>query len=417
MVSSARVLVATVWILWGGAGSMPALAGAPTPVGDELRVNGVTDGRQLRSAAAALGNGEVVVVWEGEDSDGRGVFGRRVDTLAQPLGSEIQVSVGATGDQVSAEVAPTGDGGFLVVWESDAPGATEIRSRYFDASATPGPEVVVAPSQAGIDVSTPAVDRMADGTFVVIWDEYDSPENDGSVRARFLTPAGSVAGSSFTLPTDGTSSNVFGPELGSRRGDGFLVAWEYVDSPDGLWAQSFTGAAAADGVPLEVTPGGSGYPRLAGLDGDGFMVVWASSTSVAKRRSFDAAGTGAPEVDIDPAAGSQRWLDVAAVPGGGAAVIWTTSPSSGPTRIDAQRIGADSQVESEWRVDESSTSLFSSRILYDAASGHLVATWTRRSSVPIEQEDIYLRRYDLGTAIFLDGFESGGTTAWSSVFP
>ena len=389
----------------------------PTPVGGELVVNQTTSGRQLNAAVTALGNGQVAVVWEGEDGDGRGIFGRRVDAQAQPVGDEFEVSVTTTGNQASARVAPTGDGGFVVVWENDSPGESSISSRAFDALGSPGPEILVASNQTSVDVFDPYIESLADGTFVVVWDEYDGVMLDGSARARFLDSDGDLAGTSFILDTDGTASNVYAPISGSRPGGGFLVAWQYNGGASGLWAESFTDAAAAGGTPIEVTSGSHGDASLQGLDGGGFMAVWRSGLSRAMRRTFDAVGNGGAEVEVSSLAGLQHWTDVTALPGGRAALTWVTNPDSDPVRIDAQLIGADSQVDSEWQVDSSVVSLLGSKIVYDTASAQLILAWTRRGSIGGDQEDIILRRYSLETPIFVDGFESGDFTLWSSVSP
>ncbi len=212
---------------------------------------------------------------------------------------------------------------------------------------------------------------------------------------------------------DGTASNVLASELGERSGDGFLVVWDYIDGPDGLYGQVFDGSAVAQGSPIEVTAGSYGNARLQGLDTGGLMAVWRSGLSRAKRRSFDASATGAAAVDISPLAGLQRWTDVTALPGGRAAVTWLTIPDNGPYRIDAQLITADSQIDTEWQVDTAAVSLNRSRIAYDPASAQLIILWTRLGSANGDQEDIILRRYSLETPIFIDGFESGDLLGWS----
>lgn len=394
-----------------------ARADPPPPVGNELIVNQITVGRQLNGALAALGQGNLIVVWEGEDADGRAVYGRVVDAQAQPVGDEFQISVTTAGDQTSAEVAATTEGGFIVVWENDLPSQTSISGRYYDTAGVPGPELTVAAIQAGIDALDPAISRLADGSFIVIWDEYVSATQDGSVRARFLDAAGGAIGASFIVATDGTSGSVFGPELAARPGGGFVVSWDYDDGPDGRWAQAFTDAASPDGVPLEITAGGNGHNRLAGLSDGGFITVWRSQASRATRRRFDSAGVPSPPVAISDLEGLQRWTDVTALSAGQVALTWTTLPSSDPDRIDAQLIAADGSVTSEWLVDTSVVSLFGSRIVYDAAADHLVVLWTRRGSSGGDQEDIILRRYDLEVALFADGFESGDLSAWTSILP
>lgn len=83
-----------------------------------LEVNVATDGQQRMSSVAALKDGGFLVVWESEVSGDTDVFMQRYDTSGQALGENVQVNSFSKGDQSDADVVTLADGSFLVSWTS-----------------------------------------------------------------------------------------------------------------------------------------------------------------------------------------------------------------------------------------------------------------------------------------------------------
>src|SRR5262249_36138013 len=96
---------------------------AGVPTGGEFQVNSFTPGFQNSPAVASDPTGGFVVVWQSNGAapaarDPDGVFARRFDSTAAPLGAEFQVNSYTTGSQREPAVAIDGDGNFVVVWDS-----------------------------------------------------------------------------------------------------------------------------------------------------------------------------------------------------------------------------------------------------------------------------------------------------------
>lgn len=395
-----------------GLGAPPAVAQLLL-LGDAQQVNQVSVGRQLNAKVAALGNGDLVVVWEGEDSDGRGIFARRIGPGGVPVGNEFQVSVTEVDDQVSADVAGPGDGSFVVVWKNDTIGVDpSISSRRYDSADVPSGEVDVAPGQAEMDVFSPHVERIDAGHYVVVWESYDSVEDEAPIRARLLDTNGSVDGASFDLESAPGAGEFYGSAgTAPRAVGGFVLAWRTSENGTQHLARRYDTAAAGVGSTVVIGPAfGGSDPSVASLESDGFVVGWEEGGNDLKTRRVAANGTLDSVHDVTASTDRQTSTDAVGLPGDRMALVWHEDPQSNPSTIRLQILGADDMSEAEIEIDETTGFFGHPRVAYDASRAELAVVWNRRAG-DTDQEDVFLRRIALD-ALFGDGFESGNTQAW-----
>ncbi|MEL7498301.1 MAG: Ig-like domain-containing protein [Planctomycetota bacterium] len=142
-------------------------------IGTEFQVNTVTLNDQYHASVAADGSGRFVVVFTGNDANGKGVFLRRFNADGSAIDLvDVLVNAGQTsGDQFSAAVSTNTSGQMVVAWQNDAAG---IYARTFDMeSAAPGDQLpstlVTVDSVATSD--DPAVDINDSGRYVVTWEQ------------------------------------------------------------------------------------------------------------------------------------------------------------------------------------------------------------------------------------------------------
>jgi len=104
--------------------------GAPT--GPAARVNTTNTSAHFNSVVGGDADGNSVVVWEAEDGDLYGIFGRRYDATGAALGDEFRVNTYTTLDAIFPRVAMTAGGAFTVTWYGTAPavGQGAIVKRY-----------------------------------------------------------------------------------------------------------------------------------------------------------------------------------------------------------------------------------------------------------------------------------------------
>ncbi len=142
------------------------------PSSAEFRIN-IQDNATL-PAVAIRPTGEFIVVWEGRDDSGKGIFARNYDAAGRPVTDAYPVNVTTLRDQTDPHVAVNDAGCYVIAWRgqfrlpSDAV-ITNIFCRVFDGSdAAAGPEQQVTD---GTLTMRPAVGIDRAGDFVVIWAE------------------------------------------------------------------------------------------------------------------------------------------------------------------------------------------------------------------------------------------------------
>jgi hypothetical protein len=328
--------LALVFVLAAGVPSA-ALSQPLQRVGTAFQVNVVTEGNQYRSSVAATEDG-FVVVWSSSDLlflNSLGIFGRRVSSSGTPMGVEFLVNVRTTGVQSFPQVASDSDGDFVVVWDGTDGGGHGIFGRRFSSSGVAlGGEFQVNEVTVG-DQTYPHVGAGANGDFVVAW--TSSPQ-DGfyeGVFARRFDSSGAAQGGEFQVNTytpNAQSNYAVGVD---SEGD-FVVLWDSY-SQDGSQFGMFARRYDSAGVPLALefqvnttTVGDQDRGRV-GVGGDGdFVAAWASqnqdgsSTGVFARR-FDSAGVGlGGEFQVNLyTAGSQSPFSALREPDGAFVVVWS----------------------------------------------------------------------------------------------
>jgi hypothetical protein len=92
------------------------------PRSNVFRVNSLRDGAQQWSQVAMADTGEFVVVWQHETADpneATDVLAQRFDARGSAVGDRLRLNTYTTGKQRYPDVAMMPDGGFVAVWESD----------------------------------------------------------------------------------------------------------------------------------------------------------------------------------------------------------------------------------------------------------------------------------------------------------
>lgn len=154
---------------------------------DAFRVNQVTNGYQTSPRVAALAGGGFVVTWVsvGQDGDGAGVIARRYGANLLPKSGDIIVNSTIAGDQLQPDVAPAGQG-FFIVWTSDGQDASGygVFGRRYDATGTRvGKEI----DQNVFVSGTQWQPRIAGGTSLVM-PVWSSSAQDGDGMGIFGRP-------------------------------------------------------------------------------------------------------------------------------------------------------------------------------------------------------------------------------------
>lgn len=327
----------------------------------EIQVNTASNS-DLAAPAAAMemdnkGNGQFVIVWQGEGQKGSGsdVFGRRFTfstTAGNPPAvdqSQPQFTVNETipQPQRAPSVGMDAYGNFLVTWQSSHQDGYSwgLYGRYYNHVNQPGnpdtdtPEFLVNDLIQEGPQTAPALSMLPDGQTVVTWygHQVNGPGEAGmgghplGVHARVFTindkgvtlgdnlvnPPGSLHEFLLTLVTSPEDQ----PPAATMDANGdFVVVWQsWEDTGDlsglGVYAQRYSANGTASGGPVLVNPfspgiqgtfaaGSQSRPSVA-MDANGdFVVVWVTQdpdgveTGIRGRYFNAAANQWGPEFDI-----------------------------------------------------------------------------------------------------------------------
>ncbi|HEY9644295.1 MAG TPA: hypothetical protein V6C57_27625 [Coleofasciculaceae cyanobacterium] len=194
-----------------------------TPIGREFRVNSTTAGDQQNSAIALNSKGDYVIAWEsgGQDGSGKGIFAQRYSSNGTRRGSEFQVNSTTDNDQDHPSVGMDAAGDYVIVWEGEDDNGTGIYAQRYSAHGNPqGSEFRVNSTTDG-DQSAPSVGMDAEGNFTVTW----ASDNDGyGVYAQHYDLNGNRSGDEFQV-NQSQNQDQTEPAIGAALNGNFTIAW------------------------------------------------------------------------------------------------------------------------------------------------------------------------------------------------
>ena len=418
----------------------PFLTGALSAQIDEgdFQVNTTSAGDQSFPATAMAPDGRFVIVWQsetspGDDASGLSILGRLFGRDGEPVSDEFQVNTLTDGNQCYPAVAMADDGSFVVTWDSlssygDDDSNYSIQARRFSASGTPlGLEFQVNDLIFGTQ-GRPEIAIGADKRFVIVWEGQTAQDRTGSVQGRAFAADGTFLTGELDLNTE-TESLQFEVDVAVAPSGDWLAVWTTFDPTNGQRAD--IGARFVDRLgtpdPVEFRVNSStgvrqGLPAVdAGPSGD-FVVVWRTSSSPQdnssgsiRGRRFNAIGQAiGGDFPINGSTqGDQTAPSVGIGASGGFVVAWA-SEHEGANPIMARRYLANGQsLGDEFQVSQFPTSLPEPSVSTGPTERFVVSWQSKDSSSGSDGSGESVQAQVRQGALFLDGFETGLTLAWS----
>jgi hypothetical protein len=197
-------------------------------LGAEFAVNAyVTSDQQVPNVFLEADN-SFIVTWNsnGQDGGGVGAFGRRFDSNGAPVGGDFQISAHTLNAQSIPTLAYDADGGFVAAWQSQLQDGSGfgVFGRRFDSGASPlGTEFQIN-TYVTDDQFQPVVLPSGSGAFVVVW--YGDLQDGDSygVFARAFTKDGVARGEE--IPVNTTTENTQRFPRAVATGQRFVVVWQ-----------------------------------------------------------------------------------------------------------------------------------------------------------------------------------------------
>ncbi|MBB4042129.1 hypothetical protein GGR34_003814 [Microvirga flocculans] len=253
--SNGDLVVAWESEIWDGTGPHKIIAlqrydATGAPVGGETKVN-TTESNGINFAKVeALPDGGYIVAWQIYTYDAvlnysaPDIYLQRYDASGAKVGGEILVNTYTGYYQQSPVITVLSGGGYVVVWHTFTNGQDIARDgvylQQFDASGVKvGGEIRVDTTSAYMlpsGLEFPAITALTDGGYVVAW-----TANDGSGTGIYLqrfNAAGVKIGGEVLVNT-GTTSDQSSPRITALSDGGYVVTWESIATPSGVFMQRF----------------------------------------------------------------------------------------------------------------------------------------------------------------------------------
>lgn len=276
-------------------------------VGDEFRINEETDSNQDLAYAAYHSNGNLMVIWESSDQDGKAgeIYARVYDDEFNDVSNgEFRINTVIDGWQNTARIAAV-PSGFIVVWESlniD----TERLAIVFKRFNSEGTALMTMEQQVNTrqicDQKNPDIAALANGKFVIVWEHLEDPDKCNSVQtlvtditARIYDSNGSALTDEIILSQNTNENQNLGITADNRGG--FVAVWQADassnDSSDEIYGRRLLDTGKLDGNIFTVNSTTDSYqvfPAIAVAPDGILFAVWGSwsgdgnGTSIRARR-------------------------------------------------------------------------------------------------------------------------------------
>lgn len=220
---------------------------------------------QFSVEVAALKGGGFVAVWSEANGDGNGsgIRARLYDNNGNAKGLAFTVNTTTAGNQTTPDVAALADGGFVVVWDDNGPLDRIAGQRFNDKGGKVGAEFLAG--GLGNEVS-PSVAVLGDGRFIVTFEAASNKD----IYATIFDPRGKLI--TGTSGHDVLTSRLDGAEIKGLAGNDILLG---MTGPDllrggkgddilagGPGKNKLWGNGGKDAFLFDIEPGGGGLSRI-----------------------------------------------------------------------------------------------------------------------------------------------------------
>jgi hypothetical protein len=203
----------------------------------------------------------------------------------QKVGPEIAVNTTMRYRQLEPAVAALANGNFVVAWEDESKGASDpdIRARIFRPTGVGLASDFIVNTTRPAEQSRAAIAGLRNGGFVVAWQDWGGDGSGFAVRGQRYSNVGARLGGQFNVNRI-TRNDQQSTAVAALTGGGFAAAWDdgsYTGADPNTYhdvrGQAFTQAGARSGPEFranKTTYTNQDAPAIAGLSTGNFVVTW-----------------------------------------------------------------------------------------------------------------------------------------------
>ncbi|MBE9072706.1 Calx-beta domain-containing protein [Microcystis sp. LEGE 08355] len=220
-------------------------------VGTAFPINTYTSGIQIQAAAITLNNGDLIVAWQSypQNNGHWGLYGQRYDNNGNKLGNQFQIHSSPYYDYSDPKIAVLTDGGFVVTYQSgdwngngiDGSGYG-VHGQKFDSTGNKiGSEFLINTYTTGNQFYQ-SVTALGNGGFVVVWQSQNQDGSGYGIYGQQVDANCNKIGNEFAI-NQYTANNQWFPAITTLAdGSSVIITWtsENQDgSENGIYVQKF----------------------------------------------------------------------------------------------------------------------------------------------------------------------------------
>jgi hypothetical protein len=164
------------------------------------------------------------VVWQANDSNGNGIFGRRFDKNGFAITDTVSLNLKEAGNQRYPGMETLSTGELVVGWMGDD---HHVYARKFDEAWNPIEDVAetAVNTNAQNDQVLQDSASLTDSTLVAVWTETNNDDGNSEVRARIVNAVEPSESVDFTV-NETVDYWQLNPEVSSDTAGNFVVVWD-----------------------------------------------------------------------------------------------------------------------------------------------------------------------------------------------
>jgi len=232
-------------------------------ISDEFSINQITTANQFNPFVAGLTNGNAFVAWEGYQTGTPDIYGRIISSQGTAISNEFGINQNTTGNQGSTSVVSLTNGNVFVVWHGDQTGNSDIYGRAIS------PQGTAISDEFGINQNTsrtqqnPSVASLTNGDVCVAW-EGNPIGSYYDIYGRAISPQGAAISDEFGINQNTTQDQRY-PSVASLTNGNVLVTWYGDQTGDfDIYGRIISGVGLAPSPsPTPSTPTPSPAPTVA----------------------------------------------------------------------------------------------------------------------------------------------------------
>ena len=207
----------------------------------------VTNGNQTHPEIAISKSGEILIVWEDYRNVNYDIYGQLLDSLLSPIDSNFMVCDSLAAPQMAPACAMDSAGNFVVFWQDNRNGNSDIYGQYFTYDGTKiGTNFLVNDNVNGLSQNSPKCTMDKDGNIFVSWQDYRNGSYD--IYYQKYDSTNNAVGGNVKVNESGVSGSFLNQDI-ACNGNQMAFVWQDNGDSTYIYYRLFNNA----GTPLTAT--------------------------------------------------------------------------------------------------------------------------------------------------------------------